>query len=94
MRSPLALRIAFAAAVIAPVVVLGQAGSQKPSDLAGVWTRGGGDGGGPMSQWSSKPVPFSAAGLAKFNANKPGKGPRQGPPALGNDPIGDANPPS
>jgi hypothetical protein len=93
MRSPLAVRIAFVIAVIAPVVMLGQGGGQKPSDLAGVWTRGGGDGGGPMSQWSSKPVPFSPAGLAKFNANKPGKGPRQGPPALGNDPIGDANPP-
>jgi hypothetical protein len=93
MRSPVAVRIALVVAVIAPVVVLGQAGNQKPSDLAGVWTRAGGEGAGPMSQWSGKPLPFSPAGLAKFNANRPGKGPRQRPPALGNDPIGDANPP-
>lgn len=70
-----------------------QSADQKAGDLSGVWTRGGGEGGGPMSQWSSKDLPFTSKGLARFNANKPGKGPRQGPPAFGNDPIGDANPP-
>jgi hypothetical protein len=72
------------------------AAAQATNDLSGVWTGGGGGGGaasGAMSQWGAKPIPFTPAGLAKFNANKPGKGPRQGPPALGNDPIGDSNPP-
>jgi hypothetical protein len=68
-------------------------GGAKP-DLSGVWTRaGGGEGAGPMSQWSGKELPFTPKGLSRFNGNKPGKGPRQGPPALGNDPIGEANPP-
>lgn len=72
---------------------LAQTVATKSPDISGVWNRAGGEGNGPMSQWSGKPLPFTAAGLAKFNANKPGKGPRQIPPALGNDPIGDANPP-
>jgi hypothetical protein len=31
--------------------------------------------------------------LVRYKANKPGKGPRQIPPANGNDPLGDSNPP-
>jgi hypothetical protein len=79
------------AAVASPPRVLAQGGA-KP-DLSGVWTRAGGDGAGPMSQWSGKELPFTPKGRSRFNENKPGKGPRQGPPALGNDPIGEANPP-
>ena len=69
--------------------------AQTAPHLSGVWTGGGGAGAasGATSQWGAKPIPFTPAGLAKFNTNKPGKGPRQGPPALGNDPIGDSNPP-
>lgn len=70
------------------------AAAQARANLDGVWVRGGGGGrGGPMSQWSSEELPFTPAGLEKFNANKPGKGPRQDFPALGNDPLGDSNPP-
>jgi hypothetical protein len=94
--------------VVALALLPANALAQTANDLSGFWTRGGGGGGGgaaeggaeggrggatAMSQWSAKPIPFTPAGLAKFNANKPGKGPRQGPPALGNDPIGDSNPP-
>jgi hypothetical protein len=82
--------LALAAAASSPRA-LAQGGA-KP-DLSGVWTRAGGEGAGPMSQWSSKELPFTPQGLSHFNENKPGKGPRQRPPALGNDPIGEANPP-
>jgi hypothetical protein len=68
--------------------------SQDASTLDGVWVRGGGGrGGGQMSQWTSEPLPFTPAGRAAFDDSVPGKGPRQQPPALGNDPLGDSNPP-
>jgi hypothetical protein len=81
---------ALAVWVLAPAAF-----AQNPSpDLSGVWTRGGGGGArNPMTQWSPNELPFTPAGLARFNENKPGKGPRQVPPALGNDPLGDSNPP-
>src|SRR5438093_7785133 len=60
--------------------------------LGGIWLQRGGAG-GPMSEWSKEPLPFTPAGLAKFNANKPGKGPRTVVPAKGNDPLSDANVP-
>lgn len=77
-------------------VALAQRGSppHDPHDLSGVWLQRGGErGGGPMSEWSKEPLPFTAAGLAKFNANRPGKGPRAVVPATGNDPLSDANVP-
>jgi hypothetical protein len=64
----------------------------QPLKLAAVW---GLDSRftGPESQWSSKPLPFTAAGSEMFDYNIPGKGPRSQMPALGNDPMGTANPP-
>jgi hypothetical protein len=70
-----------------------EADAQSSRELGGVWLLESQTRGFPMSQWSPKELPFSAAGLARFNDNKPGKGPRQSPPAFGNDPIGGANPP-
>jgi hypothetical protein len=72
--------------------------AQDTSRLDGVWVRGGGGGGGrgggaATSQWASEALPFTPEGRARFDANIPGKGPRQQPPALGNDPLGDSNPP-
>jgi hypothetical protein len=71
--------------------------AQDSLDLTGVWSRGGGGAGrgaGKLAtQWGVDNPPFTPAGLAQLNANKPGKGPRQIPPALGNDPMGEANPP-
>jgi hypothetical protein len=64
------------------------------SDLSGVFLRAGGGGNNyPMSQWSPDELPFTATGRAVFDANIPGKGPRQTLPANGNDPLGQANPP-
>ncbi|MDT8398639.1 MAG: hypothetical protein RQ899_08500 [Pseudomonadales bacterium] len=63
------------------------------SELSGVWLRASGSQGHPMSQWSPAILPFTPAGEAAFNANIPGKGPRQQLPANGNDPLGMANPP-
>jgi hypothetical protein len=65
-----------------------------PHDLNGVWLqRGGGVNRYPESEWSAQKIPFTPAGQAKFLANKPGKGPRAGLPANGNDPLGGANVP-
>src|SRR5512146_3072565 len=90
-----AMRIHASSAVLATLVLLPAAWAQKPApDLSGVYTRAGGGGAqNPMSQWSAQALPFTPEGLARFNANKPGKGPRQVPPALGNDTLGDSNPP-
>lgn len=65
----------------------------KAQDLSGVWLRDSGSGGYPMSQWSPDALPFTTAGKNTFDANVPGKGPRQTMPAFGNDPLGQANPP-
>jgi len=46
-----------------------------------------------MSQWSSENLPLTRLGEMRLNANKSGKGPRAVLPALGNDPLGNANPP-
>jgi hypothetical protein len=65
----------------------------QSSDLSGVLLRSSGTQGYPMSQWYPGELPFTTQGQAVFDANVPGKGPRQTMPALGNDPLGDANPP-
>src|SRR4051812_34513977 len=73
---------------------------KTPPDLTGIWVRGGGGqgtgaGGADKlaTQWGGETPSYTPEGLARFNSNKPGKGPRQIPPALGNDPLGDSNPP-
>jgi len=65
----------------------------QTNDLGGVWLRASGSRDYPMSQWYTQELPFTANGRAVFDANIPGKGPRQQMPALGNDPLGQANPP-
>lgn len=65
----------------------------QTTELTGVWLRASGSNSYPMSQWSPEALPFTANGQAVFDANKPGKGPRQQMPAFGNDPLGQANPP-
>jgi hypothetical protein len=77
-------------ALVAPALL-----AQQPV-FDGVWVRGGGGAGGrgsAVSQWTNEALPFTEAGLAQLNANKPGKGPRAIPPAFGNDPLSTANPP-
>ena len=90
--------IALAALVIAPQVLAQQAA--KPADFSGVWSPVGGGGGGgdasakyPESEWSIEKLPFTPKGRAAFEADKPGKGPRQVPIPQRNDPLSQANPP-
>jgi hypothetical protein len=77
-----------------------QAAQQKfdPHDLSGHWNRtsrfqtfsnvfsGQGNAAGTAE------APFTPAGKAKFDSNKPGYGPRAVPPAIGNDPMGTCDP--
>ena len=80
-------------AIALPLLFSPSLAAAQPKDLTGVWVRAGGFSGQPMSQWSSRELPFTPAGRQAFDANIPGKGPRQTMPALGNDPLGQANPP-
>lgn len=65
-----------------------------PRDLSGVWLLNDEDSDGmPGIPWTRETPPMTPEGLAKFNANKPAKGPRAVHPAFYNDPLGDANPP-
>jgi len=78
------------------IVILGLStalASAQTADLTGVWLRASGSNNYPMSQWNPAELPFTTAGRAVFDANNPGKGPRQDMPAFGNDPLGQANPP-
>src|SRR5437870_2288006 len=90
------MRIHASSAILATLFLIPTVWAQKPApDLSGVYTRSGGGGAqNPMSQWSAQALPFTPEGLARFKANKPGKGPRQVPPAFGNDTLGDSNPPA
>jgi hypothetical protein len=87
----------LAAALLGAVGVAlpAHAQSARPGgrDLSGVWFPDSRTSGFPMSQWSADELPFTSDGRALFDANIPGKGPRQTLPAYGNDPIGTANPP-
>ncbi len=47
----------------------------------------------PESQWSDTTLPFTAAGRAAFDANKPSKGPRSAKIQSANDPLWESNPP-
>ena len=87
MRWTLPIGFLFAAAALA-----------QTADFSGVWSRAGGGGTGAnaakgSTQWGGELPSYTPEGLARYNANKPGKGPRQIPPANGNDPLGDSNPP-
>jgi hypothetical protein len=84
---------AFIPSLAVLVVLFCPAISLAQSDLSGVWLRGSGSNGYPMSQWSPDALPFATQGQIQFDSNVPGKGPRQTMPAFGNDPLGDANPP-
>ena len=77
-----------------------------PHNLSGVWYRvspfqtfsnvdprqPGLGGGGRASRLTFQEAPFTAAGKAAFDKNKPGYGPRASPPAFGNDPMGTCDP--
>ena len=83
----------FVAALNFSAATEAQSGNAASSDLSGVWLPSSSTREFPMSQWTPEELPFTADGRAAFDANIPGKGPRQTLPANGNDPIGTANPP-
>jgi len=69
-----------------------------PHDLSGHWNRTSrfqtfsNVFSGQGSTQGTADAPLTAAGKARFEANKPGYGPRAVPPALGNDPMGTCDP--
>jgi hypothetical protein len=62
-------------------------------NLSGVWMPATNTRSFPTTQWTPDALPFTDEGRAMFDTNIPGKGPRETLPALGNDPLGTANPP-
>src|SRR5687768_8367962 len=58
-----------------------------PKDLSGIWL------GRAVQRINTAPPVFTTAGKAAFDDNKPSFGLRAVPPAVGNDPLGGANPP-
>lgn len=92
LRAALALVLTcgFAAAQSGPQSSAAKTNSAAPTpsgDLSGVWML---QSRGPMRSISKTPPPMTPAGQAKFQANKPGFGPRAVPG--GNDPIGTCDP--
>ena len=70
--------------VLAPVILLGQGSSSQlnPRDLSGIWELRGGDRG-----LSRNIPPFTPAGKARFDANKPARGRAVGQPLDGEHPL-------
>jgi hypothetical protein len=70
----------------------------NPRDLSGIWRAAVGgnrkdvEAFAPGQSLTENPPPMTPEGQARFNANKPGYGPRAVPPALGNDPISYCDP--
>jgi hypothetical protein len=61
-----------------------------PHDLTGIWASFIGP---RRSVTGQEPAPMTPTGQAKYNSQLPSYGPRAIPPALGNDPAGECNPP-
>ena len=82
MKNSLVCTIVVLAALIASPVSRSQAAQFDPHDLSGVWQLAPGGGGqGPGDNFP----PLAAWGQARYDANKPGYGPKAAPG--GNDPI-------
>ena len=63
-----------------------------PRDFSGIWERDGGSRGFSQRPGDDTTPPMTAEGQARFDSYRPGYGPRQVPPATGNDPTGECNP--
>ena len=66
---------------------LAQAPAYEPHDIQGLWTRTS-----RVLTMSDEVPPMTAWAEAKFDAARPGYGPRAVPPGLGNDPMGTCDP--
>src|SRR3954454_5341436 len=86
--------------LILALLFAAQAPAQKfdPHDLSGHWNRTsrfqtfGNVYSGQGSKEGTAEAPLTPSGKARFDANKPGYGPRASPPAFGNDPMGTCDP--
>src|ERR671925_853003 len=82
MQNSLIRSIAVWTALMLPPLAMAQAPHFNPRDLSGVWQLAPGGGGqGPGDNFPA----LTAWGQAKYDANKPGYGPKAAPG--GNDPI-------
>jgi hypothetical protein len=95
------MRALALAALMAGSLVAQNTADFDPHDLSGHWNRTSrfqtfsnvpSGTGQPAGGGGAVEAPFTAAGKAKFEGNKPGYGPRAVPPALGNDPMGTCDP--
>jgi len=98
MRSR-AIQIVFCLAVALLFSSIAFAQQQfDPHDLSGIWRAAVGgnrrdvEAFAPGQSLTENPPPMTPEGQTRFNANKPGYGPRQVVPALGNDPEGHCDP--
>lgn len=85
----------FALALLALSPPVSAQQTSKPgADLSGAWINLVHSPGfkGKQSEWTTQPLRFTPTGLAAFQANHPGKGPRGFEPDHDNDPIRGANP--
>src|SRR5262249_27591197 len=97
-RKAMTRRLALAPFVFALAASAQPAADFDPHDLSGHWNRTSRfhtfsnvySGQGPTQ--GTAEAPFTPAGKAKFETNKPGYGPRATPPAFGNDPMGTCDP--
>ena len=93
MRRLIALALVVASAGTLFAQGLGRGNAPQPGpphdprDLSGIWL------GRAVGRIYTTPPVFTPAGQKMFDANKPSFGARAVPPALGNDPLGGANPP-
>ena len=92
------LALVAVAAAFALIARAQATGDFDPHDLSGHWNRTSRfqtfsnvwSGQGPTAR--REEAPFTEAGKARFDQNKPGYGPRAVPPAIGNDPMGTCDP--
>src|SRR5436853_7713158 len=87
MRNLVTNAIVVLVAVFFSSAGLAQSTQHDPHDLSGVWSKTW----RTLALGEQAPA-FTAWGKERFDANKPGYGPRAVPPGLGNDPTGKCDP--
>ncbi len=93
----LAVMLVFASATLAQDRSVARAAPNPdapfdPRDFSGIWERNGGSRGISRRPGDDTTPPMTPEGQARFDSYRPGYGPRQVPPATGNDPTGECNP--
>ena len=88
------LVVVLVSTLLFPSVSLAQ--EYDPRDFSGIWDRAAGPNGGTREiagrGGEAAPPPMTVWGQERFDATRPGYGPRAVPPAIGNDPVGNCNP--